>query len=191
MSKPSKVGNGGHRIPPRMTEAICAKTLLVGFCVTDSVRLAYQEQVSRDELLRTSEIVIIALAMAFLGAGGVLAFVVSPPSSPCMGVTGATRSITIIADVNGYNGSKFQTGPWPVATVHQCDNIAITVVNNDTQAHGFAVTYYSNSGLEIVGGDLPQTLRFQATKKGQFIMYCTIGFCTVHQFMKNGLLNVT
>jgi hypothetical protein len=133
---------------------------------------------------------VIALATAFLAAGGVLAFVVSPPSSPCAGVIGATRSFTIIADLNGYNGSKYQTGPWPVATVHQCDNVVITVVNNDTQSHGFAVTYYSNSGLEIVGGDHPPPLKFQAIKKGQFTMYCTIP-CTVHPFMLNGLLNVT
>jgi hypothetical protein len=143
-----------------------------------------------DELLRTSEIVIIALVMAFLAAGGALAFVVSPPSSPCAGVTGAARSITIIADLNGYNGSKYQTGSWPVATVRQCDNISITIVNHDTQAHGFAVSYYSNAGLEIVGGGAPQTLKFQAIKKGQFTMYCSLGVCTVHQFMRAGLLNV-
>jgi nitrous oxide reductase len=134
---------------------------------------------------------IIALVMAFLATGGVLAFVLSPPSSPCTGVTGATRPITIVADLNGYNGSKYQTGPWPVATVQQCDKVVITVVNNDTQAHGFAVTYYSNSGLEIVGGEPPQTLSFQATKKGQFTMYCSLGVCTVHKFMTAGLLNVT
>ena len=142
-------------------------------------------------LLRTSEIVIIALVTASLATGGVFAVVLSPPPSPCSGVTGAIRSITIVADLNGYNGSKYQTSPWPVATVHQCDNVAITVVNNDTQAHGFAVTYYSNSGLEVVGGSPPQTLKFQATKKGQFTMYCSLGVCTVHQFMKAGLLNVT
>lgn len=134
---------------------------------------------------------IIALVMAFLATGGVLAFVLTPPSSPCSGVTGATRSFTIIADLNGYNGSKYQSSPWPVATVHQCDKVVMTVVNNDTQSHGFAITYYSNSGLEIVGGEPPQTINFQATKKGQFTMYCSLGVCTVHKFMTAGLLNVT
>jgi nitrous oxide reductase len=141
--------------------------------------------------LRAVEIAIVALVMTFLAAGGVLAFVANPPSSPCAGVTGAKRSFTIVADLNGYNGSKYQTGPWPVATVHQCDQVAITLVNNDTQAHGFAITYYSNAGLEIVGGQQPQTLNFQATKRGQFTMYCSLGVCTVHKFMTAGLLNVT
>ncbi|TMI46752.1 hypothetical protein E6H19_00290 [Candidatus Bathyarchaeota archaeon] len=141
--------------------------------------------------MRTSEMVIIALVATSLAAGGVFAVVLSPPPSPCSGVSGATRSITIVADLNGYNGSKSQTGPWPVTTVHQCDRVEITIINNDTQAHGFAVTYYSNSGLEIVGGSPPQTLKFQATKIGQFTMYCSLGVCTVHQFMRTGLLNVT
>jgi nitrous oxide reductase len=141
--------------------------------------------------LRTSEIVIIALVIASLAAGGVFAIVLTPPPSPCSGVIGATRSFTIVADLNGYNGSKYQAGAWPVATVHQCDSVAITIVNNDTQAHGFAVTYYSNSGLEVVGGAPPQTLKFQATKIGQFTMYCSLGVCTVHKFMLTGLLNVT
>ena len=133
--------------------------------------------------------IIITLVAAALATGGVLAVVLTPPSSPCSGVTGATRSFTIIADLNGYNGSKLQTGSWPVVSVQRCDNVVFNVINNDTQPHGFAVAYYSNVGLELVGGD-HQPLRFQATRSGQFRIYCTIN-CTVHYFMQNGLLKVT
>src|SRR5712692_6774577 len=139
--------------------------------------------------MRTSEIVIIALVTASLAAGGVLAIVLSPPLSPCSGVTGAIRTFTIIVGLTGYNGSKSQTGPWPVVSVQRCDTVVFTVINNDTQSHGFAVASYSNVGLELVGG-ARQTLKFQATRTGQFQIYCTIK-CSVHYLMLNGLLSVT
>jgi heme/copper-type cytochrome/quinol oxidase subunit 2 len=139
--------------------------------------------------LRTSEIVIIAFVAASLAAGGVFAVVLSPPPSPCSGVMGTVRSFTIIADLTGYNGSQSHNDAWPVVTVQRCDTVVFTVINNDTQAHGFAVASYSNAGLELVGGD-HQKLQFQATKLGQFRIYCT-SRCTVHSLMQNGLLNVT
>ena len=133
--------------------------------------------------------VIIGLVAASLAAGGVFAVVLSPPPSPCSSVAGATRSFTVIVDQTGYNGSGFQAGPWPIITVQRCDNVVFTVINNDTQAHGFAVASYSNAGLELVGGD-HQKLQFQVTRIGQFRIYCT-SFCTIHKLMQNGLLNVT
>jgi len=139
--------------------------------------------------LRTSEIIIIAIVVTVLATGGVLAVVLTPPTSPCSGVSGTTRTFTVIVDLNGYNGSKFQTGSWPTVSAQRCDNVVFNVINNDTQPHGFAVAYYSNVGLELVGGD-HQPLRFQATRSGQFRIYCTIN-CTVHNFMQNGLLNVS
>jgi nitrous oxide reductase len=139
--------------------------------------------------LRSTEIVIIALVAASLAAGGVFAVVLSPPPSPCSGVAGANRTFTIIVDLTGYNDSQSQSGPWPVVSVQRCDTVVFTVINNDTQSHGFAVTYYSNAGLELVGG-ARQTLKFQATRTGQFQIYCTIK-CSVHYLMQNGLLNVT
>ena len=140
-------------------------------------------------LLRASEMIIVALVATFLTTGGVLAVVLTPPPLPCSGVTGAIRSFTIIVDLSGYNGSGSHTGSWPVVTVQRCDTVVFTVMNNDTQAHGFAVASYSNVGLELVGGD-HQTLKFQATKIGQFKIYCT-SRCTVHYLMQNGLLNVS
>ncbi|TMI19009.1 hypothetical protein E6H36_12120 [Candidatus Bathyarchaeota archaeon] len=139
--------------------------------------------------MRTSEMIIIALVAGVLATGGVLAVVLTPPPSPCTGVTGALRSFTIIVDSTGYNGSVSKTGSWPVVTVQRCDNVVFTVINNATESHGFAVAYYSNVGLELVGG-AHQTLKFQATRAGQFQIYCTIN-CSIHRQMQNGLLNVT
>jgi len=139
--------------------------------------------------LKTTEIVVIALVAISLGAGGVLAVLFSPPPSPCSGVTGAIRSFTIIADSTGYNMSQYQTGPWPVVTVQRCDHVVFNVINNAMESHGFAVAYYSNAGLELVGGGHLK-LEFQTTKAGQFKLYCTIP-CSVHYLMLNGLLNVT
>jgi hypothetical protein len=133
--------------------------------------------------------IIIALVTVSLGAGGVFAVVLSPPPSPCSSGTGTIRAFTIIIDLTGYNGSGSQSGPWPVVAVQRCDTVVFTVINNDTQAHGFAVASYSNAGLELVEGD-HQTLQFQATRLGQFRIYCT-SRCSVHYLMQNGLLNVT
>jgi nitrous oxide reductase len=133
--------------------------------------------------------IIVALVTAALATGGILAVAFTPPPSPCSGVTGATRTFTVIVNLDGYNDSKAQSGPWPVVTVQRCDNVVFNVINKDYQPHGFAVATYSNAGLEIVGGD-QQTLRFQATRVGQFRIYCTIA-CSVHVLMQNGLLNVT
>src|SRR6267143_2031663 len=133
--------------------------------------------------------VIVALVAASLAAGGVFAIVLSPPPSPCSDATGSIRSFTIIVDLTGYNRSQSHNGSWPVASVQRCDNVVFTVINNATQSHGFAVTYYSNAGLELVGG-AHQTLKFQATRTGQFQIYCTVK-CSVHPLMQNGLLNVT
>lgn len=130
-----------------------------------------------------------ALVAATLATGGVLAIVLTPPPSPCSGVIGVTRSFIIIVDLNGYNGSQSQPGPWPVVTVQRCDKVVFNIINKDTQSHGFAVVYYSNAGLELVGG-AHQKLEFQATRAGQFKLYCTIP-CSVHYLMQNGLLNVT
>ena len=135
--------------------------------------------------------IIIAFVAASLAAGGVFAVVLSPPPAPCAGVTGAFRSFTIIAYLDGYNGSEYQSGPWPDVTVRRCDTVVFNVINNDTGTHGFAVASYSNAGLELVGGD-QQKLQFQASRVGQFRIYST--YCsspTVHKFMVNGLLNVT
>src|SRR5712664_3394453 len=134
--------------------------------------------------------VIIAFVIASLAAGGVFAVVLSPPLAPCSGVTGTVRSFTIIVDLIGYNGSGSPSGPWPLVSVQRCDTVVFRVINNDTQTHGFGVASYTSAGLELVGGD-HQTLKFQATKLGQFRIYCTYGVCTVHSLMNNGVLNVT
>ena len=140
------------------------------------------------ELLRTSEFIIVAIAAVALATGGVLAVVLTPPPLPCSGVTGAVRSFTIIVDSTGYNGSQYKTGAWPNVAVQRCDHVVFNVINNATESHGFAVAYYSNAGLELVGG-AHQKLEFQATKAGQFKLYCTIP-CSVHYLMQNGLLTV-
>ena len=140
--------------------------------------------------MRTVEVAIVALVTVSLGAGGVLALVLDPPPSPCSGVTVHTSSFTIIESVNGLNDSTHRSGQWPITTVHLCDRVMVTIINQDYQAHGFAIASYSNAGIEIVGGDT-QKLTFQATRGGQFRMYCAIPVvCTVHSIMQNGLLSV-
>src|SRR5260370_37418944 len=90
-------------------------------------------------LLRTSEMIIVALVTAALATGGVLAVVVSPPPPPCSGVSGATRSFTIIVDLTAYNGSGDRTGSWPIVTAQRCDKVVLTVIHNDTQRPGVSL----------------------------------------------------
>jgi nitrous oxide reductase len=95
----------------------------------------------------------------------------------------------IVESLTGFNDSGSHSGAWPLITVQHCDTLVFTVINNDTQTHGFGVASYTGAGLEIAGGD-HQTLKFQATKIGQFRIYCTYALCTVHYTMNNGLLTV-
>lgn len=112
-------------------------------------------------------------------------------SLSCRGISGSSRTFTIIANSDGYNQSRVVAGLgiWPVATVSRCDSVTFKIVNTDTQAHGFAVGYYSRAGLTIAPSQA-LSLSFVAVKAGQFRLYCII-ICTVHDFMLNGQLNVT
>ncbi len=110
----------------------------------------------------------------------------------CLGVSGTSRTFTIIANLNGFNDSKSLVGLgiWPVMNVSRCDNVTLKIVNNDNQTHGLAVGIYAMPGVTVLPG---QTLflRFTVYKTGHFLVYCTITACTVHESMVNGQLNVT
>jgi heme/copper-type cytochrome/quinol oxidase subunit 2 len=134
--------------------------------------------------------VIVILVVGALG-GGIMTFGIGLPGSPCAGVSGTTRNFTIVASPEGFNDSvDHQQGSWPVMTVHRCDTVEFTIINTDTQTHGFAVDYYATRGTDVPGQQtFPVPILFQASKLGQFRVYC-ISFCTIHAFMQNGLLNV-
>src|SRR5712692_2693416 len=139
--------------------------------------------------LKRRRLFAVMLLVGAIATAATAFFVVGLPfASPCLGTSGNARGFTIIADLNGFNGSKNQLSPWPVIKVEKCDEVTIRFVNQDHQTHGFAVDFYANSGLAPQGGQ-NQTLSFRATKTGQFRVYCYI-FCTVHIFMQNGLLDV-
>ena len=140
--------------------------------------------------LRNRMLTVIVLIVAAALGGGIMTFAIGLPSSPCAGIAGAIRSLTVVADINGFNDSvNHQQGSWPILTVHRCDIVKVTIVNGDTQAHGFAVDYYATRGTEIQGGQTLPVPPFLATKSGQFRVFC-ISFCTIHAFMQNGLLIV-
>src|SRR5713101_2210972 len=108
------------------------------------------------------------IAIALLGAAiatSVTAFLVIglPIAFPCATTPGSARSFTLIADLNGFNGSKNQPAPWPMMNAGRCDEVTIRFVNQDNQTHGLAVEFYANSGLTPQGGQT-QTLSFRATK---------------------------
>jgi nitrous oxide reductase len=95
-----------------------------------------------------------------------------------------------VANINGFNDSvHHQQASWPVMTVHRCDIVEVTIINNDTQTHGFAIDYYATRGADVQGQQTISVQAFQATKTGQFRVYC-ISICTIHAFMQNGMLSV-
>jgi len=166
---------------------ICAKTLLASFLGLRSPVLAYEAWGRL--MLKNKMLAVIVIVVAAALGGGIMTFAIGLPSSPCAGITGTTRNFTIVASINGFNDSKYHQGQWPVMTVHRCDIIKVTIINPDTQTHGFAVDYYATRGTEIQGGQTLSVPPFLASKIGQFRVFC-ISFCTAHTFMQNGLLNV-
>jgi FtsP/CotA-like multicopper oxidase with cupredoxin domain len=98
--------------------------------------------------------------------------------------------ILIIADLSGFNNSIAHgapLNPWPIVRVHLGDVVRFIVCNKDqTQAHGFAIETYFDSGVALAPGEAVR-IEFQATIPGSFVIYCNI-FCTVHAFMVGRLI---
>ena len=140
-------------------------------------------------VLRNKMLAVIVIVVAAALGGGILTFAVGLPGSPCEGIAGATRNFTIVANINGFNDSKDLQGQWPIMNVHRCDIVKVTIINGDTQTHGFAIDNYAIRGTEIQGGQTLSVPPFLASRNGQFRVFC-ISFCTVHTFMQNGLFNV-
>lgn len=139
--------------------------------------------------MRRRDVVIIGLLVGFSAAAAGLALTVGVPPGPCANTHGITRTFAIIADLDGYNGSRVQLAPWPEMSVSRCDTVVISLVNRDAQTHGLTVEFYANNGIEAqVGQTL--TLRFLATTTGQFRVFCHIP-SSVHVFMQQGQLTVT
>lgn len=140
-------------------------------------------------MLQSKLIILIVIAVGASLAGGIATFAIGLPGLTCAGVAGATHTFTIVADLTGYNDSMHHQFPWPVIRVNRCDTVLIRIVNNDTQTHGFAIDYYAARGTEVQGQQ-SVSFQFQASKTGQFRMYCIVP-CTVHSpWMQNGQLNV-
>ena len=88
----------------------------------------------------------------------------------------------------GFNGSKFQSGSWPIMNVTLGRTVTIHVINNDTvQSHGFAIQRYF-SGFALGPGTC-SNVTFTADQSGSFLVYCYVS-CSIHLFMQNGRLNV-
>ncbi len=137
--------------------------------------------------LRKVAVLVFILAATATIAG--LALTVGIPDPPCAGVTGTARTFTIIADLNGYNGSRLEGGIGPSMIASRCDTINISLVNRDLQAHGLSVTFYALNGIETLGGDTA-SVTFIAVKAGVFNVYCNTR-CSVHNSMQHAALTIT
>ena len=141
-------------------------------------------------MLQNKMILVIVVAVVGALGGGIFTLAIGLPSSPCAGITPVTRTFTIIASQTGFNDSSQHTGSWPQMTVNKCDLVSITIINRDVQTHGFAIDYYGVKGAELIGQQTYLFPVFQATRAGQFRVYCNV-YCTIHNQMQNGLLIVS
>lgn len=151
-------------------------------------------------MLRPSRRLLAALTVAVVAVGLVstaYAFHLLGPGPPNCSVRPNGLANTVIFTVVmsneafnvGFNDSKYHPSPWPVMNVSLGQNVVIHVWNNDSsQAHGFTVARYFDSGLTLSPGNCFD-VRFVANQPGSFNVFCQI-FCTIHLFMQSGRLNV-
>jgi heme/copper-type cytochrome/quinol oxidase subunit 2 len=140
---------------------------------------------------------LLVISLTVLAAGSTLNLTgnssseVAPPVTVTMSTCNRPPGfILIIANLSGFNdsiGHGAPAHPWPVVHVEKGQEVNFLVCNLDqTQAHGFAITYYFDSGVPIMPGEAYRIV-FTATKAGTFTIYCNI-FCTIHIYMRGQLI---
>ena len=154
-------------------------------------------------MIRSRKLVIAGIAalvvilLIVLAAGPIFNLIGNPSSgvAPSVTVTESTCNrpsgfILIIADLSGFNdsiGHGAPANPWPVVRVEKGQVVRFLVCNIDqTQAHGFAITYYFDAGVPIMPGEAYMIV-FTATEAGTFAIFCNI-FCTIHIYMRAQLI---
>ena len=139
---------------------------------------------------------LVVLLTAFT-AGPIFNFISNSSNSVAPSVTVSKSAcnrpagfILIIADLSGFNnsiGHGAPIHPWPVVNVQRGQVVQFLVCNLDnTQAHGFAITYYFEVGVPILPGEAYRIV-FIATRSGTFSIFCNI-FCTIHIYMRSELI---
>ncbi len=136
---------------------------------------------SHKRLLLTIATVVIAVTALLASAFALHIFGLGTCGTPPANLPSQVR-FTVVITFNGYNGSKYHGTPWPKMNVTLRQNVAIHVWNNDTQAHGFAITHYSDQGVPLQPSD-SSDLSFQACQTGAFPIYETL-FTTNYVYLK-------
>jgi hypothetical protein len=129
---------------------------------------------------------VVVLLSAGTVAGTVSLFGI--PQPPCAGSFQTRVEFTIVANLEGYNGSKGTGGQGPFLSVQPCSMVILTLSNKDVQAHGLAVDFYASGGIEATGGNAV-SIRFLAYKTGTFRVFCNT-LCSVHSYMQHAQLTV-
>src|SRR3989442_1778856 len=131
------------------------------------------------------------LGMVVLLSAGTVAGTVSLfgiPQSPCAGSPQTLVEFTVVASLEGYNGSRGSGGQGPLLSVPSCSMVVLNLANRDVQAHGLAVDFYASGGIEATGGNTVN-MRFLAYKTGTFRVFCNT-VCSVHSYMQHARLTV-
>lgn len=155
-------------------------------------------------MTRNTKLMLVLAALAIVVAGALIAFIPftggghstatwSPPANLPVGCKKPAGGYLMIADEEGFNGSKLVGSPaksWPIINVAAGSTVDIVVCNVDTTfAHGFQISNYFDSNIESVAPGQVIAVSFVASKVGTFQIYCSI-LCPPHIFMQSGVLSV-
>lgn len=99
----------------------------------------------------------------------------------------------IVISRYGYNDSILEgAGPskaWPIVEVNQGQTVDIGVCNIDSEAHGFQISDYVQSSVNVIAPGDELHFSFTASKEGTFGIYCAIP-CDLHPELQYGQLRV-
>ena len=77
-----------------------------------------------------------------------------------------------------------------MVTANEGQTVNIVVCNVDVQAHGFQISNYVDSSINVVEPGQVYKVSFVASRSGSFLIYCAIP-CSIHFFMQFGQLRVS
>src|SRR5260370_30525113 len=116
----------------------------------------------------------VLLGMVVLLSAGTVAGTVSLfgiPQAPCARSPQTQVEFTIVANLEGYNGSKGSGGQGPLLSVQSCSMVILNLANRDVQAHGLAVDFYASGGIDATWGNTVN-MRVLPHKTSTFQVLC-------------------
>lgn len=136
--------------------------------------------------------IVIFVIILLVGTLGSVIFLIQPSKGQFHGESCVkpANGFLIVASALGYNDSASKgNASWPIIAVQKGTTVNIVVCNNDTQTHGFQISYYLTSPTESIPPGQTLEISFVANEVGTFRTYEGISSST-SAVMQNGELVV-